>query len=593
MKQESILKLIVGSRLRNRFALFAILLSVAPVLALGAISLLLINLSHRQDVSQLELQMIDQKIEEIEKFFADTTGILEIRVGFEQKSEIELSQQEFLLEGLLQENKAFEEVSLINLAGIETAKQIRFKKEADLLDLSQLEKFKQTVMGKNFIGNVYYTLSGPMITLAAPVRNRNNDIIQVASAEVNLSGITRLVEKARLGTVGYAVLVDRDGSVVAHGSNAKIIPGTDLARLSRVSAVLGGATLDALGEKDRYKSFFGKIDVVGAAKKVSSVGWAVLVEWPLNDADALMKDIRSEVAVLVLFSILTVLVFAPFFAGRLIQPIRILEQGAAEIAQGNFENEVVVKTGDELEDLGFAFNKMSKGLKRLKELREEFVFIAAHDLSAPVTGIKGYISMLFEKEAEGLSPKARDYLTQVRWGVDRLAQLAQDLLVVARSEAGKISIKVLPIGIADIIKAGIAEVEPQARAKQISLEYITAKSAAKVLADGERIKEVVVNLLTNAVKYTQEKGGIKIFHEVDGENLITHVQDNGIGIPTAAQKEIFQKFYRAPSHKAQGVEGTGLGLFIVKQLVEKMGGKVWFESEEGKGSTFSFSLRLA
>jgi len=592
MKLNPIREFIIGSRLRNRFALFAVLLAVAPVLTLGGVSLFLIDLSHRQDVSQLELQLIDQKIEEIEKFFADTLGILEIRVGFEQKSEIERSQQEFVLEGLLAENRAFEEVSLVNLFGMETAKKMRFKEGAELLDVSRLEFFKKGASGSNFIGGVYYTLSGPMITLAAPVRNRNNDIIQVVSAEVNLSQITRVIEKARLGTVGYAVLVDRDGSVVAHGSNANVVSGTDLVRLSRVSAVLGGATLDALGEQDRYRSFFGGIDAIGAAKKVPGVGWAILAEWPINDADALIRDIRNEVTVLALFSILAVLLFAPFFAGRLIKPIRALEAGAREIARGNFEKLVVIKTGDELEDLGSTFNKMSKGLKRLKELQEEFVFIAAHDLRAPVTVIRGYISMLFGEEAEKLSPKAMDYLTQVNHGAERLAQLAQDLLVVARSEAGKISIKVLPISIADVIKAALVEVEPQARAKQIVLEYITAQNDDKVLADIERVKEVMANLLTNAVKYTQEGGSVKIFHETKDSSFITHVGDNGIGIPKAAQTEIFQKFYRVPSHRAHGVEGTGLGLFIVKQLVEKMGGKIWFKSEEGKGSTFSFSLRI-
>lgn len=593
MKQNAFLQFVIGSRLRNRFALFAVLLAVSPVLALGGVSLFLIDLSHRQDVSALELQMINQKIEEIEKFFADTLGILEIRVGFEQRSEIELSQQEFLLEGLLEENKAFEEVSLANLAGQETAKKIRSDETSDLLNVSQLEKFKNAAAGKNFIGNVYYTLSGPMVTIAAPVLNRGGDIIQIASAEVNLVQISRLIEGARLGTVGYAVLLDRDGSVVAHGSSASVVPGTDVAWLSRVRAILGGATLNTLDEKDRYRSFFSEADVIGAGKKIPGIGWAVLSEWPIEDADALMQDIRNEVLALALFGILAVLLLAPFFAGRLIQPIRVLEEGAAEIARGNFEKQVDVKTGDELEDLGTAFNKMSNGLKRLKELQEEFVFIAAHDLRAPVTVIKGYISMLFDEEEENLSPKAKDYLTQVGRGADRLAQLAQDLLIVARSEAGKISIKVASIDIEDIVNESLLDVKSLAEEKKMSVEYIPFDGAGKVLADAERAKEAMVNLLTNAIKYTKEGGKIKIFHEIKNGSFITHVQDNGIGIPKAEQEKIFQKFYRAPSVKVADTGGTGLGLFIVKQLVEKMGGRVSFKSEEGKGSTFSFSLKLA
>lgn len=589
----SFLSSIKGSGLRNRLALFAVILSVIPVLVLGGVSLYLIDLAHKQDVSRMELQLIDLKIREIQKFFSDTLGILELRVGFTQKAEIELSGQEFLLAGLLEENNAFEEVSFIGLEGRESAKKIRNQEEPSFFDVSGLQKFKEAVQGKNFIGDVYYTLSGPLITLAAPVKNKNGDMIQILSAEVNLSQIARSIEASLLGATGYLIVTDQRGFLIARGGAHDVEAGIDLSGFERVKKVLTGETLDALGSRDKYKSLFGTSDVVGAGKKIPRIGWAILAEWPLDDADALVRDIRNQVALFVLFGIFAVLLIAPLFAERLVRPIRALEKGVAEIEKGNFEKEVKITTRDELEDLGNAFNKMAKGLKKLKELQDEFVFIAAHDLKAPVVAINGYISMLLEAEGGKLTDLGKDYIKQVKRGSDRLMRLVGDLLQVARSEAGRISIEVAEINIAEPIRETLAELKSSADEKSITLAYEAYPKMEHVLADSDRVKELLANFVSNAIKYTPVKGEVKVFHEVKEGMLITHVQDNGFGISKEAQKKLFEKFYRVKTKETSSIEGTGLGLFIVKHLAEKMNGQVWFVSEEGKGSTFSFSLPLA
>jgi signal transduction histidine kinase len=581
-----------NSKLQNRLILFVILLSTIPILTLGAVSLLLIDSSHRQDVSQLELQLIDQKIEEIKKFFVDTLGILEIRVVFTQKSEIELSQQEFILEALLEENSAFEEVSFASLTGIETAKKSRSGEKGTLLDISSLDKFKRTSRSERFVGDVYYTLSGPMVTLAAPVFNRNEEIIQILSAEISLAQLIRSMEGSVLGATGYVVLLDRTGAVIAHGSNADIKPGINIGSMVRVADILDGATYNSLGEKDRYRSFFNGQDVVGAGKKLPVIGWAVLTEWPLSDANALIDDIRNQVVIFTLFSMVAVMLLASFFAGRLISPIKKLEQGATEIERGNFEKQVIIKPGDELEDLGSAFNKMAKGLKRLKELREEFLFVAAHDLKSPVTVIRGYIDMVLKGEAGEISEKTRDHLVQADKANKRLVRLVEDLLKVARSDAGKIYIDISPIDISEPVKYAIEELEPLASKKSIEIVYDASFSASQVLANSDRIKEVMENFVSNAIKYTPKGGVIRVYHEERGEELVTNVEDSGYGIPKKYHDKVFGKFFRAPSKNVREIEGTGLGLFIVKQLIEKMNGKVWFKSKEGKGSTFSFSLPI-
>lgn len=591
---SSLIQYVIGSPLRNKFTLFFIILAALPVLILGGTSLYLIDLSHRRDVSNLELQLIDQKIEEIRKFFADTLGILELRVGFTQKSEIEHSQQLFLLDGILEEHQAFEEAAFISLAGKETAKRIRGQvKEPELEDVSRLDKFQEALRGKSFIGEVNHTLSGPIVTLAAPVRNRNGDIIQILAAEVNLSQMARLVEASRLGSSGYILLFDRAGVLIAPRQIGNFRGGFDSSRLARVAGIYSGKEYNALGPDDRYKSFFRKTPVVGSGKFISSIGWGLLVEWPIEDADAVIKEIRRQVIQFTIFSILAVLFLAPLFANRLLKPINELGLGAAEIELGNFEKRVEIKTADELEWLGRAFNNMAQGLKRLQELRDEFVFIAAHELRSPVTVIRGYLSMILGGGAGPLDPKMKEYLVETDVANKRLLQLVSDLLEVARSEAGRIVIKVAPLDIRQSIKSALAELKPLVVEKSITVVYDPQPELPNVLADDGRLKEITVNLVGNAIKYNRKGGKIWVSHELSDKEVVTHLKDNGFGISKEGQKKLFEKFFREKTEETKDITGTGLGLFIVKQIVEKMNGRIWAESEEGKGSTFSFSLPIA
>lgn len=584
---------IFRSKLQNRFILFFIALGTVPVLVLGGVSLYSIDLSHKRDVSNLELQLIDQKEQEIRKFFSDTLGIIELRVGFSETSEIDLLQQEFLLDGMLDENRAFEEVSFIRLNGREIIKKSRDGNERLLQDVSGFASFIAAAKGNNFIGEVHETSSGPILTIAAPVRNRNNDIIQVISAQVNLSFLVRLVETARLGSSGYLILLDTKGSIIAPQSAKRADMNARLSQSTRVRRILAGELLDGLDPADRYESLLTQLRVIGAGRRILPAKWILLSEWPISDADGVIQDVRGHVVKVTLLSIFLVLVLVPFFVARLLRPIHALQESAAEIEKGNFQKRVEISTHDELEDLGTAFNKMTAGLKRLAELRDEFVFIAAHELRSPVTVIKGYVYMLLKEETSAVTVKARGYLENIESANDRLAQLVNDLLEVARSEAGRISIEVGKIDMRESVGAAVEEIRPLASKKSITLQYNTLTDMPLVMADSNRIKEVIINLVSNAIKYSPQGAKVSVSHEVKGKELVTHVKDTGYGIAREAQAKLFEKFYRVRTNDTVNITGTGLGLFIIKELVTKMKGNIWFESEEKKGSTFSFSLPLA
>jgi len=574
--------------LRSRFILFFVTLATVPVLILSGISLYLIDQSHRHDVSNLELQVIDQTIDETRKFISDTSGILELRVAIEGELDIATSSQQFILTGLLEENKSFMEVSFIDRRGQETLKLTKDLIELELQNVTKLAHFKEAIAGETYTGDVFYTLTGPAVTLAAPVKSQDGEIIHVLAAEVNLSDLVKDIELTNFGGSGYVLLLDNDGQVIAQGSKQILMPSFGLKSFTRIQRVLRGETLDSLSEQDRYLSLVSQQPVVGAGRLIPELGWAVLVEWPLAEADALINDIRQQAALLTLLVILAVLLVAPLFASRLVKPIKQLQKSARSIEQGNFDHRVEIKTNDELAELGSDFNKMAQGLKRLQELKNEFVFVAAHELRSPVTAIKGYLSMIKE-ESGNLSENINKMIDIVYKSNNRLVQLVDDLLSIARSDAGKLKITVAPTSLKAAIQAVVMEAQPLAAEKQISLTYKTA-GAAQVMADEGRIKEIAMNFISNAIKYNRDGGFVKIYHETKGTTIITHIEDNGFGISPKDQQHMFEKFFRSEADIYKDVSGTGLGMFITKQIIEKMNGKVWFVSEQGQGSTFSFSL---
>jgi signal transduction histidine kinase len=261
---------------------------------------------------------------------------------------------------------------------------------------------------------------------------------------------------------------------------------------------------------------------------------------------------------------------------------------------------VSIQTGDELEELGDSFNTMVLGLKELEQLKDEFVFIAAHELRTPVAAMKGYLTLILEGQTGGVNDQTKLFIEKVLGSNQRLIQLVNDLLEVARSQAGRLTIKVAPTDLRPPLRSVFDELKSLADEKSIKMIYEPPDDLPNVLADADRIKEVGVNLVGNSIKYIGDddtrgaaRGTITITHEKKDRSIITRFADTGLGISKEAQARLFEKFYRVQTEKTRDITGTGLGLFIVKEIIEKMNGTISVESEEGKGTTFIMTLPMA
>lgn len=226
------------------------------------------------------------------------------------------------------------------------------------------------------------------------------------------------------------------------------------------------------------------------------------------------------------------------------------------------------------------------------QMKTEFVNIASHELLTPTAAMKGYLSMILDEGMGKVDKQARGYLEKVANSAQRLGDLVQDLLNVSRIEQGRIKIEPISMDLVDLTKQIIDELMPKVNEKNLKIEFIYPKKSdnMNVIADPERVHQILVNLIGNAIKYSNS-GTIKGQIYKNQKQMVVDIADNGIGIKLEDQKHLFEKFYRASNtDQAINSSGTGLGLYISKKITELMGGKIWFESEVGKGSTFHMSL---
>ena len=235
-----------------------------------------------------------------------------------------------------------------------------------------------------------------------------------------------------------------------------------------------------------------------------------------------------------------------------------------------------------------AYAELFRTQKELDQLKDDFISIATHELKSPMSVIKGYISMTLE---EKLPKTAKDMLTIALDQTDRLARLVHDLLDVSRLEQGKTKFSISNFDLPTIIDQIVNVYQSKATDKKLTLEYAHGDVSA-VTADPDRAQEVFTNLIDNAIKYSRT-GTIVVTHSLTPHTVVTTVKDTGIGMTPDEVSHLFARFYRARNDDNADIEGTGLGLWIIKQYIEKMGGTISVDSQKGVGSSFIVTLPRA
>jgi len=274
-----------------------------------------------------------------------------------------------------------------------------------------------------------------------------------------------------------------------------------------------------------------------------------------------------------------------------LRPIRDLARAARRIDIERLNERLPLRgTRDELDQLAQAFNHTLARLEDAVGQMRQFTASVSHELRTPLTAMRGEAEVAL-LEAQSVENYRRVLASQLE-ELDRLTQMINQLLTLARAEAGEIRLGENPVDLSELVASLGEQMEPVAASSQIKLQVQPAESIV-IRGDAEWLERVVLNLLDNAIKFTQEGGRIEVSMAAEGQDAVLRVSDTGIGIPTEAQPHIFERFYRAEPSRSKQVEGVGLGLALVKWIVDRHRGRIEVESRAGEGSCFTVRLPLA
>ena len=305
-------------------------------------------------------------------------------------------------------------------------------------------------------------------------------------------------------------------------------------------------------------------------------------------ADRLEEQSRLVALLSVVSSLAVSLAIALFASVRIARPLRELRAAAGDVERRKLSDPIPVRGRDEIAELTGAFNRMAARLRELDTLKQHLFSAITHDLRTPLTVIAWSAERLGQAGPGALGERQASLVENIRMNTARLSSLVSQLLDLGKLKTGKLQLDLDLTDMASLIQGAVDEIRPWAEDRSLRLQVTVSDSIPKLLLDGKRMHQVLVNLLANAVKFSKAAGLITLTAEVAEPDVLVKVSDTGIGIPANLQTTVFERYEQA--HTDRG--GTGLGLAIVKGFVLAHRGRVWVESQEGHGSCFAITLPL-
>ena len=400
-------------------------------------------------------------------------------------------------------------------------------------------------------------------------------------------------------------VVDAAGTVVLHRDPSVM--------LERRKLAIAGAATAALAGTSEWTASVGLRggDVLRSVEPLTQLNWRVVVEQPLDQAMKPVWATLARTAAFMVVGLALAALAAVYLAGRLTRPIRRLHQGVQSIRAGSLGTRVSIDTDDELQSLAERFNAMAdsvqeshatletrvadktRDLELANRHKSEFLANMSHELRTPLNAIIGFSEVLADQMFGELNAKQMEYARDIHGSGHHLLTLINDILDLSKIEAGRLELAVAEFDVGAAIANAATLLRERCQRQGVTLGIDVDAGVRTWVTDPRRFKQILVNLLSNAVKFTPAGGSVTVRARIEGERLVVAVSDTGIGIAAADMPVIFEPFRQVGADGRSKAEGTGLGLSLVRSLIEIQHGTLDVRSRPGEGSTFEFRLPRA
>lgn len=550
----------------------------------------------------------------IKSFIVSQIGILNtIATLYDQQFSVRQELSQNIVENILYRSENFSDISIVNKEGQETirANRLLVFLDSDLRDLNNTEAFKIVKEKGLYIGPMYIKDGKPLFNLGRWIVDSQGTFSGAVFAEIDAKVMPEVMKKI-LNTIspgGRVFMVNRDGITIAHSDLSYILGERDLSDLPSVRDIKFDG--ENIGIPQKYNNENGQA-VFGLSFPITldsldirlpepyQINWFLIVE-------ELQDEILSEayqIALFFLFISIGVLILiaiaSVYFAKRISAPVESLYKATEEFAKGNLSYRTKINTKDEIGDLAANFDKMADSvvrsideIKKTEKMRSEFVMIAAHQLRTPLTGIKWSINYLTDNKINKLNEEQKNVLEKMSIATERVVRLVNNLLNINQIENKGFKIYPKKQSIIPVLEHIKSTLEGDAKKNNIKLELEIDTFIPDLNIDDHKIEVAISSVITNAIEYSFPDSVVEVKAEVKDKELILTIKDSGIGIIQEETDRIFTKFFRSKRAILQHTEGTGLGLYVSKNIIEQHGGKIWFTSEGGKGTTFIISLPIS
>lgn len=509
----------------------------------------------------------------------------------------------------------FPDITEIYVADIE-GNQIAKTSIEKLENVSKIWAFQLAKEGEEIISNIFLDsqTSKPIQIITLPIID-NKKVVGVLSAEIDFRRIMFSVKDIDIGKNGSILVVANNGRVIAH-TYMEQLSELDFSKSPAVKAVLSGQK----GVMKGYVDELGR-EVLGSYMPIWDLGWGIVVQRPLTDIGTEVKQLGNTIFIATIFSVLLAILVGWLMSRKISKPISLLADASEKVAQGDLHTLVNVKSSNEIGVLASSFNQMVVSLRKsrnelkqwgkemekrvekrteelehvnlklqeLDRLKSMFIASMSHELRTPLNSIIGFTGIILQGMSGEINSEQEKQLTLVKNSASHLLNLINDIIDISKIEAGKVEIVIEEFDLSVLAQEIKDSFTVAVDKKGLELSLHTPPTLI-IKNDERRTKQILVNFISNAIKFT-DRGGIEIKLVKKDKTAEISVRDTGLGVKKEDMDKLFKDFSRIPI-KDRTIEGTGLGLYLSKKIADLLGGEIKAESEFEKGSVFTLTLPL-